>query len=133
MSQDMRTGVISLLFQDKGRRDNIDNYRPITVLTYLPPSTKLYPELWPSASKKSFTIHYLVVVDNAQVVHKPLSKNKNAHLTCLDSLVQDIFDHCGLTREFVNFHSQRELSIHSQMVYTRKGRGHEDTRTQHAQ
>ena len=35
MSQDMRTGVISLLFKDKGRRDNIDNYRPITVLTTL--------------------------------------------------------------------------------------------------
>ena len=31
MSQDMRTGVISLLFKDKGRRDNIDNHRPITV------------------------------------------------------------------------------------------------------
>jgi len=74
MSQDMRTGVTSLLFKDKGRRDNIDNYRPITVLTTLYKITSRAMAL-----RLGEVIHYLV--GSAQAA----SKNKNAHLTCLDS------------------------------------------------
>ena len=35
MSPNMRTGIISILFKDKGRRDDLRNYRPITVLCSL--------------------------------------------------------------------------------------------------
>jgi hypothetical protein len=35
MSPNMRTGIIPILFEDKGRRDDLRNYRPITVLCSL--------------------------------------------------------------------------------------------------
>ena len=35
MSRNMRTGIISILFKDKGRLDNPRNYRPISVLCSL--------------------------------------------------------------------------------------------------
>ena len=47
MSPNMRTGIISLLFKDKGRCDDLRNYCPITVL-YSLYKTCLAP--WPSNS-----------------------------------------------------------------------------------
>ena len=35
MSPHLCTGIISILFKDKGRRDDLRNYRPITVLCSL--------------------------------------------------------------------------------------------------
>ena len=35
MSRIMRTGIISLLFKEKGRRDDLRNYRSIPVLCSL--------------------------------------------------------------------------------------------------
>jgi len=82
MSQDMRTGVISLLFKDKGLRDNIDNYRPITVLTTL---YKIISRAM--ALQLGEVIHYLV--DNAQAAFQ-----KQKPTSDVSRLVQDIIDHC---------------------------------------
>jgi exonuclease III len=82
MSQDMRTGVITLLFKDKGHRDNIDNYRPITVLTTL---YKILSRAM--ALRLGEVIHHLV--DNAQAAFQ-----KQKRTSDVARLVQDIIDHC---------------------------------------
>jgi len=82
MSQDVRIGVISLLFKDKGRRDNIDSYRPITVLTTL---YKILSRAM--AFHLGEVIHYLV--DNAQSAFQ-----KQKRTSDVSRLVQNIIDHC---------------------------------------
>ena len=78
----MRTGVISLLYKDKGHRDDIDNYRPITVLT------TLYKILSRAiALRLGDVIHHLV--DNSQAAFQ---KQKRA--SDVARLVQDLIDHC---------------------------------------
>ena len=82
MSQDMRTGVITLLFKDKGHRDNINNYRPITVLTTL---YKIISRAM--ALRLGEVIHHLV--DNAQAAFQ-----KQKRTSDVSRLVQDIIGHC---------------------------------------
>jgi len=81
ISIDMRTGVISLLYKDKGRRDDIDNYRPITVLTTL---YKILSRAM--ALRLGEVIHH--IVDNSQAAFQ---KQKCA--SDVARLVQD----CGAT------------------------------------
>jgi len=82
MSIDMRTGIISLLYKDKGRRDDIDNYRPITVLT------TLYNILSRAmALRLGEVIHH--IVDNSQAAFQ---KQKRA--SDVARHVQDVIDLC---------------------------------------
>jgi hypothetical protein len=82
MSPNMRTGIISILFEDNGRRDDLRNYRPITVLC------SLYKILSRAMALQLGTV-LLHLVDSVHAALKPDKRTND-----ITHLVQDLIDYC---------------------------------------
>jgi hypothetical protein len=82
MSLDMRTGLVTLIHKGKGPKDDLDNYRPITVLCAV---YKILSRAM--ALKLGAAVHHLV--DNGQAAFQ-----SHKRTTDVTRLVQDKIDHC---------------------------------------
>ena len=82
MTPNMRTGIVSLLYKDKGPRDDLRHYRPITVLCTL---YKILSRAM--ALRLGEVIHHLV--DSIQAAFQPGKRTSD-----VTRMVQDIIDYC---------------------------------------